>query len=409
MSLSPDPRPAWPDPALLVVLAGVSGALHVGKLPPAIPVLREALGIGLVEAGFLLSAVQIAGMTLGLFIGLMADLIGLRRSMLLGLAVLSGASLAGAVSHSASALLLLRAVEGMGFLMVVLPAPSMIRQLVPPQRISRVLGVWSAYMPLGTALALLTGPLVTEAWGWPAWWGLLGLLSAAMLAWVARGVPVSAMAVPAAPAGAAGWRLWWQPLRQTLGAPGPWLVALCFCVYAAQWLSVVGFLPSIYRQAGVAGGWVGALTALVAAINIVGNVMSGRLLQRGWAPGRLMALGFVCMAVGAVLAYVADAQQQGLPFAWRYAGVLLFSCMGGLVPGTLFSMAVKVAPNHKTVATTVGWMQQWSAFGQFAGPPLVAWVASASGGWRWTWVVTCACAGVGLALTGALARLLRPR
>jgi MFS family permease len=54
-------------------------------------------------------------------------------------------------------------------------------------------------------------------------------------------------------------------------------------------------------------------------------------------------------------------------------------------------------------------MQQWSAFGQFAGPPLVAWVASASGGWRWTWVVTCACAAVGLALTGALARLLRPR
>jgi MFS family permease len=408
MSQPAEARPGWPDPALLVVLAGVSGALHVGKLPPAFPVLREALGIGLVEAGFLLSAVQIAGMTLGLFIGLMADLIGLRRSMLLGLAVLSAASLAGAVSHSATALLLLRAVEGMGFLMVVLPAPSMIRQLVPPQRINRVLGVWSAYMPLGTALALLTGPLVTEAWGWPAWWGLLGLLSAAMLAWVARGVPASAIAAPA-PAGGAGWRQWWQPLRQTLGAPGPWLVALCFCVYAAQWLSVVGFLPSIYRQAGVAGGWVGALTALVAAINIVGNVMSGRLLQRGWAPWRLMTLGFACMAAGAVLAYVADAQQQGLPFAWRYAGVLLFSCMGGLVPGTLFSLAVKVAPNNKTVATTVGWMQQWSAFGQFAGPPLVAWVASASGGWRWTWVVTCACAAVGLALTGALARLLRPR
>ncbi len=402
-------RPQRLDPALLVVLAGVSAALHVGKLPPAIPVLRDALGVGLVEAGFLLSAVQIAGMTLGLCIGLMADVIGLRRSMLLGLTILSGASLAGAVSHSATALLLLRALEGLGFLMVVLPAPSMIRQLVPPQRISRVLGVWSAYMPLGTALALLAGPLVTEAWGWPAWWGVLGLLSAAMLAWLVRGVPASAIAARATSANDTGWRQWWQPLRQTLSAPGPWLVAVCFCVYAAQWLSVVGFLPAIYRQAGVAGGWVGALTALVAAINIVGNVMSGRLLQRGWPPGRLMAMGFVCMAVGAVLAYAADAQQQGLPFVWRYAGVLLFSCMGGLVPGTLFSLAVKVAPNDKTVATTVGWMQQWSAFGQFAGPPVVAWVASVSGGWRWTWVVTCACAGVGLALAGVLARLLRPR
>ena len=29
------------DPALLVVLAGVSAALHVGKLPTALPVLRD--------------------------------------------------------------------------------------------------------------------------------------------------------------------------------------------------------------------------------------------------------------------------------------------------------------------------------------------------------------------------------
>jgi MFS family permease len=112
------------------------------------------------------------------------------------------------------------------------------------------------------------------------------------------------------------------------------------------------------------------------------------------------------MAVGAVLAYVADAQQQGLPFAWRYAGVLLFSCMGGLVPGTLFSMAVKVAPNNKTVATTVGWMQQWSAFGQFAGPPVVAWVAVRVGSWRWTWLVTAACATGCALLAGMLRRRL---
>ena len=50
------------EPALLVILAGVVAALHVGKLPPAIPVLQEALGLTLVQAGFLLSLVQLAGM-----------------------------------------------------------------------------------------------------------------------------------------------------------------------------------------------------------------------------------------------------------------------------------------------------------------------------------------------------------
>ena len=61
------------------VLAGVTAALHVGKLPPALPVLREALGVTLLQAGFLLSLVQLAGMTCGLLVGLAADGLGLSR------------------------------------------------------------------------------------------------------------------------------------------------------------------------------------------------------------------------------------------------------------------------------------------------------------------------------------------
>ncbi|HQX60555.1 MAG TPA: MFS transporter, partial [Burkholderiaceae bacterium] len=76
-------------PEFVVILAGVAAALHVGKLSPAIPVLREALGVSLVQAGFLLSLVQMAGMLLGLAVGLAADSIGLRRAMLCGLVVLS--------------------------------------------------------------------------------------------------------------------------------------------------------------------------------------------------------------------------------------------------------------------------------------------------------------------------------
>jgi len=74
-------------PSWIIVLAGVSAALHVGKLPPALPVLQVALGISLVQAGFLMSLVQMAGMALGLLVGLGADSLGLRRCMLVGLAV----------------------------------------------------------------------------------------------------------------------------------------------------------------------------------------------------------------------------------------------------------------------------------------------------------------------------------
>jgi MFS family permease len=401
-------RPAI-DPAWLVLLAGVSAALHVGKLPPALPVLREALGVTLLQAGFLLSMVQLAGMTLGLAVGLSADGLGLRRSMLTGLWVLAMASFVGGWARGPTDLLVLRALEGFGFLLVSLPAPSLIRQRVPLARLSVMLGLWGAYMPLGTAIALLLGPWVIAAVGWQGWWWGLAALSAGMAVWLALGVPsderqsgsghVPAPAIDPAPLPA-----WLQRLRQTLTSRGPWLVALIFAMYSGQWLAVVGFLPSIYTQLGMKGGTVGVLTAVAAAVNIVGNVGSGRLLQQGVPPQRLLYAGFTAMSLGTLLAF---GLPDDLPML-RYGGVLLFSMLGGMIPGTLFSLAVHLAPGHSTVSTTVGWMQQWSALGQFAGPPLVAWVAGIAGGWHWTWVVTGTCSMLGMALATRIARVARP-
>ena len=390
--------------ALLVMLAGVCAALHVGKLAPAITVLVEALGMSLLQAGFLLSLVQLAGMSLGLAFGSVADALGSRRSMLTGLAVLAAASVVGAGASHVLLMMALRALEGFGFLLVVLPAPGLVRRLAPPGRASAMLGMWGGYMPAATAAALLLGPLCISALGWRAWWLLLGLLTAAMALWLARAVP-ELPRVPA-PATVVSTARWTSRLRRTVTASGPWLVALSFAVYSGQWLAVIGFLPTIYAQAGVPAGAIGALTALAAAVNIAGNISSGQLLQRGVRPQRLLATGFAVMGLAAVATF-AGASGPGLPASLRYLAVLLFSGMGGLIPGTLFALAVRVAPGEDTLGTTVGWMQQWSAAGQFLGPPLVAALAARVGGWHWTWLFTGVCAITGLVLAGLLARRLQ--
>ncbi|MCJ0764992.1 CynX/NimT family MFS transporter [Variovorax terrae] len=395
------------DPATIVILAGVSAALHVGKLPPALPVLREALGVTLVQAGFLLSLVQFGGMTLGLVVGLAADGLGLKRSMITGLLLLFVASALGGGAQDATSLLVLRGLEGFGFLLATMPAPSLIRQLVPPQRMSGALGWWGAYMPLGSATALLCGPLVIAAAGWPAWWWLLAVLSLLMALWLWRAVPSDRRVPPPATVTmAAAGDGWPVRLRQTLWAPGPWLVALSFAVYSGQWLAVIGFLPSIYAQAGVAGSLSGVLTALAALVNMGGNIASGRLLQRGVPPQALLYTGFAAMGLGALVAF-ASVDGHGAPAVLRYVAVLLFSMVGGMIPGTLFSLAVRLAPSERTVSTTVGWMQQWSSIGQFIGPPLVGWVASQVGDWHWTWLVTGACALIGIVLARQVGALLR--
>ena len=138
--------------AYCVIFSGVVAALQIGKLPPALPELSQTLGLSLMQAGFLLSLVQLAGMSLALAVGLSADGFGLKRSMLSGLVILGVASAMGAAAESATSLMVWRAVEGFGFLAVTLPAPGLIRKLVSEHHLRKLLGYWGAYMPAGTAL-----------------------------------------------------------------------------------------------------------------------------------------------------------------------------------------------------------------------------------------------------------------
>jgi len=380
--------------AALVVFVGVTCALHVGKMPVAIPVLQASMGLTLVQAGFLLSLVQLAGMLLGLPVGLMADRFGARRLMLFGLIILSAGSAMGAMAPSVPLLLATRVLEGVGFLLAVLPAPALLRQQVhDPAVLSRALGWWGAYMPLGTALALLMGvPLL--AWiGWRWAWSGLALMSLMAAISLACGVAGDGTARDRSNAAEALL----PRLVRTLSSSGPWLVALAFFVYSGQWIAVIGFLPTIYGQSGFSPGAAGVMSAVAAGINMVGNIAAGRLLSVGIRPGFLLASGYLAMAVGAGVAFAA----VGHPVL-QYGAVLLFSCLGGLIPGTLFGMAVSLAPDNQTVSTTVGWMQQFSALGQFLGPPLVAWVAVVMGGWQSTWMVTTLCSFMGLFLAWQL-------
>jgi predicted MFS family arabinose efflux permease len=332
--------------------------------------------------------------------GLAVQRAGLKRSMIGGLWVLALASALGAMAPGVFWLLATRALEGLGFLWVVLPAPALVRRLVPPEKLSGMLGMWGAYMPLGAALALLAAPHVI-AWGspqsgWRILWWLLAALAGMLALLLAWRVP----AEQAATVHSAGRSSGGQLIRATLRSRAAWLMAVAFAAYSGQWLAVVGFLPSIYAQAGVAGGWAASLTALAAAVNIIGNVSAGRLLGRGVPPLALLCAGFLAMAGGALLAFPAQ-----VPPGLQYMAILVFSTVGGLIPATLFSLAIRLAPGVDTVSTTVGWMQQWSALGQFAGPPLVAWVAATAGVWQWTGCAAAASSVLGLVLALQLHRL----
>ena len=374
---------------------GIVSALAVGKLPMALPVLQRAFNMSLMQASLLVSAFQVGGMCFGMFGGILADRFGPRRMMTLGLALLGTASAVGALAWSAPVLLACRALESAGFILAVLPGPVLLRRLVPPARMSVALGVWGAYMPTGMVTALLLTPLLLQIGGWQAaWWFAAGCAFGA-LSLVLWKMPADAVHdwAPVAIAALA---------RTTLTAPGPRLLAGAFGLYAGQWMVVFNFLPSIYQAAGIAPGVAALLSAFGVAVNMVGNIAAGGLLNRGATRAGLLGLASATMALSAWVAF-----GSGLDFTWRYFAVLAFSCVGGLAPGTLFTAAPRFAPHPGAVSTTAGLMQQGSSIGQFLTPPLVAAAVSASGGWEHTWWVTSSMALAGLVLAVRIGRLDR--
>jgi CP family cyanate transporter-like MFS transporter len=373
-------------PAALVVAAGIVAAMHVGKVAPAIPVLQAQLGLTLVQAGWLLSLSQMAGMLTAVLIGMVADGIGLRRSLLIGLTLLGSLSLLTGLATSAPQLLVMRAIEGAAILMVIVPGPALLRTLVDPARLSSAMGFWGTFMPTGTAAALLLGPPLMAHAGWSTWWTTLGGLALLMAAVFAWGVPGG---------GSRAFQLDSRRLIAVWRTPQVWRVALAFACYSGQWLVVIGFLPTLLQSGGTTAGAAGTLAAIASAANIAGNLMGGRLLQRGVPSQKVLTIGFGAMAIGA---FVVFATPPTTPLAIKLAAVLVFSGVGGMIPGSLFSLAVRAAPSDDTASTALGWTTQMSMLGQFCMPPVVAALATAHGGWGLSWVLTGGLCLVGVGL-----------
>ena len=372
-----------PRAAGIAMLSGVIAAGHLGKVSPAITALRDELDLSLVTAGFLLSLMQGAGMLLGLLMGFYCDRLGARNSIVCGQVLLTAASLIGATAQNAETLLALRAVESLGLLMVTLPTPGLLRRVVPEDRLSFSMGLWGCYVAVGTAAAFLGGPLAIEWFGWRLWWTLPALGSALMIVLLLLGVPADPVRVKTKA----------ESLRQLLQGRDAWLVGIGFALYAGQWLAVIGFLPTIFAGLGAGPVLIGVLCASAALANIVGSVCAALLLHRSVAVSLVLRVGYFGMAAMSVVAF--SPWSSGLPVA-QFVALLLFSALGGLIPGSLFLLAVKAAPTPQRIASTVGRVQQLTSLGMFSLPPLLAKLTALAGGWQWTWVF-CGVAPIRLA------------
>lgn len=383
---------AW----IVVVVAGITAALHIWKLPAALPRIQEDLGLSLLAAGVLLGIVQVAGMVGGLAVSLLAEVIGERRTLLLGLVFLSAGSIFGALSIGANMLLASRAIEGIGFIVATVVGPGLIRRHAPFRRVNLAVGCWSAYQGTATFVGLIASAYFLQVGTWQAWWWVMAAVSLVPIPLVLRMVPKDR------PAGAGGAKAAAGRIGITARSPKVWIAGVVFGCYTVQWMAVVGFLPTLYGDSGLSGTHAGVLSAIVGGLNGVGAIITGMLLQRG-APARaLLFLSFVLMAAAGLATFAVDWSPVPGGLAWQVACVGFFSLSGAMIPATMTRMAVDLAPEGGSAPAAMGLMQQIYNVGNFTGPMIAAWLAMSTGGWSSTWWMTSVFAVLGLILSAVL-------
>jgi cyanate permease len=384
----------WPV-AVLAISAGVAAAAAIGKVPPALELLRREYSLSLVYGGWIISIFSALALATGAGFGTLADRIGARRMLLAGLWVLAGAGLTAVLVSAPLALLLTRVLEGAGFLAVAVAAPGIIITASAPQDRSWSLGLWSVYVPAGVSLAMVTATLVLDGLGWRGLWIIFALVSV-VLALIGQWLlPRNTQSFSPGPLRG--------NLVATLSRPGPWLLAGSFTAYTLMWISIIAWLPTfLIGQRGMAVASASLLTAALVAANIPGNLLGTWLLRRRWHGGTIAALAALIMGLS-VFVVLDDHFSDIL----RYGSCLLFSCTGGMLPAAILGTSRLHAPDSQRIGTVNGMVIQGSHLGQFAGPPLIAMVVSVQGNWESAQGYMVGCALATLALSWGLRRVER--
>ena len=388
-------RTRWSVVAV-AIMAGVVVGYAVGKVPPTIGLVSDEFGLDKVTAGWLASIFFAYGAAFGVLTGLAGGRFGARALLLTGALVLVLSGIAGAFATGAGMLLAVRVFEGISFAAITASAPKITLDATRPEDRNLALGIWSAYMPAGMALAMVVAPFLAEPLGWRSLWWLCA--GAALIAAVFAAVGTTRRRWPEQPSRDAHAGFDWAGARATLPVGALWLYGGAFLLFTIQWFAIAAWLPTFLIETQGRGPIGAALfSALVVGMNATGNLIGGWLMQKGVPRYAMVGAANVIMAVTGMLilaGFVPDGAK--IPLA------IIFSTGSGILPAAAYAGAAVHAPKPDLVAMANGFIAQGAAIGMLVGPPLMAVVVGGFGGWEAAWWCMLICPAIGLAVTAGL-------
>lgn len=295
-----EPPPAR-DPRRWAVLGGVwlvylcFGLISFAMAPLVAPI-RTELDIDNTTMGAILGAWPLVYIATALAAGRLTDRIGVRRALLLALALMTLSAVLRAAAADALTLFLAVGLFGVGGPLVSVGAPKLIRQWFDETERGTAMGIYITGPSLGGIVALI----LTPAWLLPvtgSWRTCLlvyaGFTAVSALAWLWLSRAERGRPVPRAAGAQSDFRalLALRPVRLML------LMAIGIFFYNH---GLNNWLPVLLQSHGMSATAAGLWASLPTAVGIVGALIIPRHALAGRRLPMLLGL-FACAAVAALL------------------------------------------------------------------------------------------------------------
>lgn len=273
-----------------IILSAMLASLGTSIANVALPTLAEAFSAPIAQVQAVVVS-YLVGLTLSVVIaGRLGDRYGLRRMMVVGLGLFTTASLLCAIAPSLMALVVARALQGIGAAFLMTIGMALVRQSADAARIGRAMGLLGTVSALGTALGPAMGGLLIPLTGWRG------------IFWVQ--VPLAGLALMLVLGALAADRPQKVPLRESLWAVlDRSLLPMLFAnvlVAAVMMTTLVAGPFYLSLGLGLTTTQVGMAMTVGPALAIFSGAPSGRLVDLAGSR-RVVRAGLILLASGAAL------------------------------------------------------------------------------------------------------------
>lgn len=358
---------------LAAYAVGVAGAIQVGRIAPVATAIQADLEIGLFALGWLISLITLASALFGLIAGYRVLRAGLRTSLIVGALTMGASAAIAGLVPTMQVLIGARITEGLGYLIVVVAAPTLIAREASEKDVPFALALWGTFFTLGLSLAAFLGSSIAEFLGWKAWF----FTSAALV--FAAAMAALFMVQTDETENQASLGIWATVSNMTKAS---WYLGAAFLGVTLLALSILSLLPTFLVEIhALSPATAGSLTGIVALSSILGSLSYGAFATR---------LSDKIIATAATALLIASAS-IAFSIAIETSQIVTFATVAVVMTGVLvaqtFAAVPKVAGCEKQIGPTNGLVAQLGSVGALIGPPVIGALVASVGWTAVPWVV----------------------